>query len=69
MNKKQLRKTIIEYEDIILDHINLVNWLLKQKQKSMAYKMAVWNSILNKSTKRLATAHDNLSSCTGHSTN
>ncbi|MBU0758690.1 MAG: hypothetical protein KKF44_11585 [Nanoarchaeota archaeon] len=59
MNKKEISKLIVEYEDIILDFSHLMKWLLK-KQKTVGYRMAVWQSIHEKTIQRLESAHQHL---------
>ena len=59
--KKEISELIVEYEDIVLDFSRLMKWLLK-KDNSIAYRMAVWNSIHNKTIDRLEKAHQRLES-------
>ena len=66
MNKEQFGQLLRGYEDIILDHTMLMKWLLQRKHKSIAYRMAVWNSIHNKSIDKLEKMHEKLADFTGH---
>jgi|SaaInlStandDraft_3_1057020.scaffolds.fasta_scaffold568106_1 hypothetical protein len=66
MNKKQYGQILVMYEDIILDHTHQMGWIYKQKHKSIAYRMAIWSSIHNKTIEKLEIAHQTLAKVTGH---
>jgi len=65
MNEKQYGQILVEYEEIILDHSHLMHWLCKQN-RSIAYRMAIWKSIHEKTIKRLELAHKHLANASGH---
>ena len=65
MNEKQYGQILVTYEDIILDHTHLMKWVCKQN-KSIAYRMALWNHIHEKTIEKLELAHKQLAEFTGH---